>query len=85
MFSERKGAQKRFVDKDLEEILDEYSCLSETQSAEVLNVTQECILRQLHQTGIVQKKGNWLLHDLTERAIERRKTMCQILLKRYKG
>ena len=38
----------------------------------------------MHRIGIVQKKGNWLPHDLTERAIERRKAMCKILLKRYK-
>ena len=33
---------------------------------------------------MVQKKGNWLPHDLMERTIERRKTTCDILLKRYK-
>jgi len=31
---------------------------------------------------MVQKKGNWLSHDLTERAIEHQKTMSEILLKR---
>ena len=33
---------------------------------------------------MIQKKGNWLPHDLKERAIERQKTMCEILLKRHK-
>ena len=33
---------------------------------------------------MVQKKVNGLPHDLTKKAIERRKTMWEILLKRYK-
>jgi len=40
--------------------------------------------KRLHRIVMVQKKENWLPHDLIERAIERRKTMCKILLKRYK-
>jgi len=38
-------------------------------------------IKQLHRIGRIQKKGNWLSRDLTERPIERRKT---ILLNRYK-
>ena len=55
--------------KDFEEILDEDPCQSETQLAKALNVTQKYISKRLHRIGMVQKKGNWLAHDLTERAI----------------
>jgi len=44
---EHKGAPKRFEDKDLEAILDEYSCQSETQLAKALNVTLQCISKRL--------------------------------------
>ena len=57
---ERKRAPKRFEDKDLEVILDEDLYQSETKLAEALNVTQQCISKQLHRIGMVQKKGNWL-------------------------
>jgi len=49
---ECKGAPKRFEDEDLEAILNEDPCQSETQLAEALNVTQQCILKRF--------KGNWL-------------------------
>ena len=62
----------------MEAILDEDTCQSASQLAEALNVTQQCILKRLHVIRMVQKKENWLPHDLTERAIERRKTMCEI-------
>jgi len=42
------------------------------------------ISKRLHRIRVVQKKGNWLPHDFTERAVERRKIMWEILLKRYK-
>ena len=83
-FEECEGPLKRFEDKDLEVILDEDTYQSEMQLAEALNVTQQCISKRLHRIGMVQKKGNWLPLYLTERAIERRKIMCEILLKRYK-
>ena len=40
---EREGEPKRFEDEDLEAILYEDPCQSETQLAEALNVTQQCI------------------------------------------
>ena len=81
-YKERKGAPKRFEDEDLEAILDEAPCQIETQLAEALNVTQQWISKRLHRIGMVQKNGNRLSHDLTERAIEHQKTMSEILLKR---
>ena len=77
--NECEGALKRFKDEDLEAILHEDLCQSETQLAEALNATQQCISKQLHRIGMVHKKGNWMPHDLTEKSIERRKTMCKIL------
>ncbi len=32
--------------------------------------------------GLVQKLGNWVPHKLKERDMERRKTMCELLLQR---
>jgi len=66
-------------------MFDEDPCQSKTQLTETLNVTQQYISKRLHRIGMVQKKVNWLPHDLTERAMERRKTMCEILIKGGKG
>ena len=38
----------------------------------------------MHQIGKVQKQGIWLPHELTGRDIERRKTICKLLLQRQK-
>ena len=65
--NEHEGAPKRFKDEVLEAILDKDPCQSKTQLAEELNVIQQCISKRLHRIGMVQKEGNWLPHDLTER------------------
>ena len=78
---EREKAPNRFKDEDLEVILYGYLYQSKTQLAEALNVTQQCISKRLIRIGMVHKKGNWLLHDLTERAIVHRKAMCKSCLK----
>ena len=48
-----EGAPKIFEDEDLEAIFDEDPCPSETQLAEALNVTQQCISKRLHRIGMV--------------------------------
>ena len=65
---EREGAPKWFEDVNLVVILDKDPYQSKTQLPEALNVTQQCISKQLHQIGMVQKKKNWLPNDLTEKA-----------------
>jgi len=55
---EREVSPKRFEDEDLKAMLDEDPCQIETQLAEALNVTQQCISKRLHRIGLVQKIGN---------------------------
>ena len=81
---EREGAPKKFKDEELEALLDEDPCQTEKELATALNVTQQCISQRLHKMGMVQKQGIWLPHELKERDIERRKTMCEMLLQRQK-
>lgn len=57
-------------------------CQTEKQLAEELNITQQCVSQRLHAMGLVQKLGNWVPHKLKEMDIERRKTLCELLLQR---
>lgn len=81
---EREGAPKKFEDAELEALLDEDPCQTETQLAMALSVTQQCISQRLHAMGMVQKQGNWLPHELRERDIVNRLTVCEMLLQRQK-
>jgi [histone H3]-lysine36 N-dimethyltransferase SETMAR len=80
----REGAPKHFEDEELEALLDEDPCQTEKELAKALNVTQQCISPRLNKIGVVLKQGIWLPHDLKERDIERRKTICEMLLMRHK-
>lgn len=79
---ERSGRPKTFKDAELEALLDEDPCQTEKELSEQLNVTHQCVSQRLHALGLVQKLGNWLPHELKERDIERRKTICELLLQR---
>lgn len=79
---EREGGPKKFEDAELEAMLEEDPRQTEQMLAEQLNVTQQCISQRIHALGLVQKLGNWVPHELKERDIERRKTICELLLQR---
>jgi [histone H3]-lysine36 N-dimethyltransferase SETMAR len=81
---ERSGAPKKNSDAELEALLDEDPCQTQTELAIALNVTQPAISQRLHSMGMVQKEGNWVPYELRERDLERRKTICEILLQRQK-
>ena len=76
--------QKQFEDKDLRMLLDEDSCQTQSDLAAALNVTQKCISKRIEVLEMIRKLGNWVPHELTERSIERRKTICDVLLQRHK-
>ena len=40
------------------------------------------VSKHLHDLGLVQKSGNRLSHELSERQLEKRKTICELLLER---
>jgi len=81
---ERSGTPKKFEDEELETLLDEDPCQTEEELAKTLNVDRSTVGKRLHKIGMVQKLGNWVPHELKERDIERRKTMCELLLERHK-
>lgn len=75
---------KKFEDAELEQLLDEDPCQTQQELAAALGVTQACVSQRLQAMGMVQKQGNWVPHDLRERDVERRNTMCELLLARHK-
>ena len=45
-----------------------------------LNITGMAVGKGLHNFGLIKKTGNWLPHELSERQLENRKMICELLL-----
>ena len=73
---------KKFEDTELQALLDEDDAQSQQQLADSLNVCQKTISNRLNKMGKMQKEGKLVPYELTERSIEKRKTMCEILIQR---
>jgi len=73
---------KKFEDAELEESLAEDCCQTQSQLAATLNVDRSTVAKRLRAIGMVQKASNWVPHELKDRDIERRKTICEMLLQR---
>lgn len=81
---QRENRPKKFTDEALEALLDEDQCQTQTELAAALNVTQASISKRLYSLGMIQKSGCWVPHELTDRQMEKRKTICENLLQRQK-
>ena len=68
----------------MEELIGQDQCQTLQELSEYLNVDKSTKGRRLHSIGLVQKLGNWVPHELTERAIANRLTMSELLLQREK-
>jgi histone-lysine N-methyltransferase SETMAR len=79
---QREGAPQKLQDAELEALLEDDPCQTERELAEQLNVDRSTVGKRLHALGLVRKLGNWIPHELKERDIERRKTICELLLQR---
>ena len=80
---EREKLSKKFVDSELQALLDEDDAQTQQQLADQLNVTREAVSIRLKSMGKIQKMGKWV-PQLNERQQENRKTTCEMLLARYK-
>lgn len=80
----RSGQPKKFEDDELQVLIDEDPCQSQHELAELLNVHRSTISVRLAAMGKIYKEGRWLSYELKERDIERRKTICEILLQKQK-
>lgn len=80
----RPGAEKKFEDEELQALLDDNPCQTQTELAEQLGVTQHAISHRLHAMGKIHKAGKWVPHELTEDNKNRRVDICFNLLSRYK-
>lgn len=80
--AQREGRPKKFEDEKLQALLDEDNKQTQQELAEALNVDQSVVSRRLHGMGMIQKLGNWIPHELTERQMECRKITSEIFLQR---
>ena len=62
---EREGHPKKCLDDDLQALIDENSCRSERELAEVLEVDRAIISRQLKAMGKIAKAGKWVVRTRT--------------------
>lgn len=81
---ERPGQPKKFEHEELAALLDEDPCQTQEELAKSLGVEQTTISKRLKAMGMIQKMSHWVPHELKERDIERRKTVCELLLQRQK-
>lgn len=77
---ERPGQPKKFQDAELQALLDEDDTQTQQQMAERLNVGHQTISDRLHAMGKIQKTGKRVPHHLNGRQMEKRKTVCEVLL-----
>ena len=69
---------------ELEALLDEDSCQTQKELALTLGATQQAISHRLKSLGMIQKQGNWVSYELKPRNVERRFSICEMLLVRHK-
>lgn len=81
---ERPGQPKKFEDAELQQLLDEDSCQTQEQLAELLGVTQQALSLRVKALGYIHKQGNWVPYELKPRDIERRFCMSEMHLMRHK-
>jgi len=79
----RSGQPKKFEDEELQALLDQDSAQTQEQLTASLGITQKAISLRLKAMGKIQKEGEWVPYELSERNKDQRKTTSQILLDRF--
>lgn len=74
---------EKFYDDELTKLLDEDPCQTQQELSVTLSVTQQCISKRLRNLGMIRKQCTWVPYELKIRDMERRKTICEMLLQRY--
>lgn len=72
----------KFEDVELQALVEEDPCQTQKQLAEVLAVAQSRIADRLKAMRKVYKAGRWVPYELMPRDVDRRKTICEMLLAR---
>ena len=80
---DRPGQPKKIEYAELQALLDKDDTQTQQQMAEKLNVGRQTISDRLHAIGKIQKAGKWIPHHLNDRQMEKRKTVCEVLLSRH--
>ena len=68
----------------LEALLDQDSFQTQEELARRLGVTQRAISHRLKSLQMIQEQGNWVPYELTPRNVERRFSICEMLLPWHK-
>ena len=76
------GKENIFEDYELETLLAEDSCQTQTELSESLGMTQQAISKRLKAMGTIQKQGNWVPYELKPSDVEWRFFACEQVLQR---
>ena len=68
---EHSGAPKKFEDGELEALLDEDPCQTETALAESLGVDHTTVSKLFKALGMIKTQGNWVPYELKPKDVER--------------
>ena len=79
---ERSGAQKKFEDKELEEIIDEDRSQTLAEFGNALQVDESTVSKRFKVLEMIKKRGHWVPFELKPRNVERRFITCELLLQR---
>jgi [histone H3]-lysine36 N-dimethyltransferase SETMAR len=74
---------KKFDDEELIQLIEEDPCQTQEELSAALNTSQQCISKRLEKLGMIRKQCTWIPYELKERDMERRKTICEMLLQRH--
>ena len=80
---EREGRPEKCLDNDLQALLDENSCRTQQELAEVLGVDRTTIARHLKPMGKIAKVGKGVPHQLSETNKNERIDTCHSLLVKH--
>ncbi|EGI67903.1 Mariner Mos1 transposase [Acromyrmex echinatior] len=81
---ESRGRPKVYEDAELEALLNEDSCQTQKELALILEATQQAISHRLKSLRMIQKQGNCVPCELKPRNVERRFSICEMLLVKHK-
>ena len=80
---EREGRPEKCLYNYLQALLDENSCRTQQELAEVLGVERTTIARHLKAMGKMAKMGKWVPHELSETNKNDRIDTCHSLLVKH--
>lgn len=73
---ERSGAPRKTTNNELQILLDENPCQTQSELAAQLGITHQNVSQHLHEMGKIQKEGMWVSKSLNENDNDNKVDSC---------